>query len=348
MTAQPSPEWPTSVDRGIVFYVGGSGRSGSTLIGRIFGRLPGYVCVGEMVFLWTRGLVDDELCGCGEPFSACPFWVKVGERAFGGWDAVDGPAVEALQRSVDRHRYLPLMLGPRGTSYGRRLDEYTKLLTTVYAAVREVSGADVVVDTSKHPSYAYVLRRTRGVDLRLLHLVRDSRGVCHSWTREVARPEVRGAQAKMPTYSSVRAASEWAIHNLLFETLAMLRVPHRTVRYEDFVAHPLQIVNAVNDDLVGKGGQLAQGCITLKGVDLPADHSLSGNPMRFREGRIPLKVDDEWRTKMPARARRLVTALTLLGLRRYRYALSADKPPTSRSLRADARVTDPGHSPAGG
>jgi hypothetical protein len=337
-----------SVHPGIVFYVGGSGRSGSTLIGRIFGRLPGYICVGEMVFIWTRGLIDDELCGCGEPFSACPFWVMVGERAFGGWDAVDAPAVEALHRSVDRHRYLPLMLGPRATSYGHRLDEYTQLLTRVYAAVREVSGAEVVVDTSKHPSYAYVLRRTRGVELRLLHLVRDSRGVSHSWTREVARPEVRGAGAKMPTYSSVRAASEWAIHNLLFEILAKLRVSHRTVRYEDFVAHPLEIVNAVNDDLVGRGGQLAEGCITLKGVDLPADHSLSGNPMRFREGRIPLKADDEWRTKMPAGARRLVTALTVLGLRRYRYALSPDKPRRSLSLRADGRVKDPGPSPVRG
>jgi hypothetical protein len=343
MTAQRSG------DAGIVFYVGGSGRSGSTLIGRIFGRLPGYICVGEMVFLWTRGLADDELCGCGEPFSACPFWGEVGERAFGGWDAVDAPSVAALQRSVDRHRYLPLMLGPRATSYGRRLEEYTQLLTAVYDAVREVSGASVVVDTSKHPSYAYVLRRTCGVDLRLLHLVRDSRGVCHSWTREVARPEVRSAQATMPTYSSVRAASEWSIHNLLFEVLAMLGVRRRTVRYEDFVADPSKIVAEVSEDLVGAGGQLAEGCITLDGVDLPADHSLSGNPMRFREGRIPLKVDDEWRTKMPVRARRLVTALTLFGLGRYRYPLSAGKPRSLRRLRATAvQLKETDRSPAGG
>ena len=35
------------------------------------------------------GIVDDDLCGCGKPFHACPFWTAVGERAFGGWSQVD-------------------------------------------------------------------------------------------------------------------------------------------------------------------------------------------------------------------------------------------------------------------
>lgn len=310
---------PAPAEPGVVLYVGGSGRSGSTLMGRILGQLPGYVCVGEMVFLWTRALQEDELCGCGRPFSACPFWTEVGERAFGGWTSLDARKVAALQRSVDRHRYLPLMLGPRATGYSRRLEDYSRLLAAVYAAIRAVSGSEVVVDTSKHPSYAYVLRRAPAVRLRLLHLVRDSRGVCHSWTREVSRPEVRGGQKLMPTYSSSRSAAEWAAHNFLFEVLSLLNVPHRTVRYEDFVADPGGTVHEVDRALVGTGGRLAEGCVTREGVDLPADHSLAGNPMRFREGRITLRVDDEWRTTMPTRTRRLVTALTLLGLRRYHY-----------------------------
>jgi hypothetical protein len=42
--------------------------------------------------------------------------------------------------------------------------------------------------------------------------------------------------------------------------------------------------------------------------------------MRFATGKIPIAADDRWRTAMPARARRTVTALTLPLLARYGYA----------------------------
>lgn len=322
MSLRNEPEaGPSTVAPGpsTVLYVGGSGRSGSTLLGRVLGQRDGWVCVGELVFLWTRGLQDDELCGCGQSFSRCPFWVAVGEHAFGGWDKVDARATAQLQATVDRHRYLPLMLVPAGTGYGQRLREYGQLLSTVYRAIREVSGAEVVVDTSKHPSYAYVLRRVPGVRLRLVHLVRDSRGVCYSWTRSVRRPEVVDGQALMPRYAPLRSATEWMLHNLLFEVLGALGVRHQVVRYEDFVSSPSTIVAEVARTLIGSGKPEEAGAAGVEGVHLRSDHSLAGNPMRFREGYVALKVDDEWRRAMPGRARRAVTAATALGLVRYGY-----------------------------
>ena len=47
-----------------------------------------------------------------------------------------------------------------------------------------------MVDASKHASHAFLVRRLRGVDLRLVHLVRDSRGVAFSWTKRMRRAEV--------------------------------------------------------------------------------------------------------------------------------------------------------------
>jgi hypothetical protein len=69
-----------------LLYLGGLGRSGSTIIERLLGQLPGVCSVGEVVHLWRRGIGDAERCGCGEPFPGCPFWSKVGLAAFGGWD----------------------------------------------------------------------------------------------------------------------------------------------------------------------------------------------------------------------------------------------------------------------
>ena len=60
-----------------VLYVAGTGRSGSTLVSTILGHLPGVFSAGELRFLWLRGVTQDQMCGCGARFSACPVWVDV-------------------------------------------------------------------------------------------------------------------------------------------------------------------------------------------------------------------------------------------------------------------------------
>ena len=92
--------------------VGGIGRSGSTLIERLIGQLPGVCPVGELVHLWERGITEGERCGCGQPFQQCPFWQQVGKVAFGGWDEVEVSRVTALRAQVDRNRFIPALAGP--------------------------------------------------------------------------------------------------------------------------------------------------------------------------------------------------------------------------------------------
>ena len=43
-----------------VLFIGGLGRSGSTLIEKLLNELPGMVAVGELVHLWERGLGNRE------------------------------------------------------------------------------------------------------------------------------------------------------------------------------------------------------------------------------------------------------------------------------------------------
>src|SRR5262249_2495572 len=57
-----------------VILLGGLGRSGTTLVERIVGELPGVMALGEIVHLWRRDIRDNERCGCGERFHDCPFW----------------------------------------------------------------------------------------------------------------------------------------------------------------------------------------------------------------------------------------------------------------------------------
>lgn len=306
-----------------VVYLGGLGRSGTTLLERLLGELPGVCSVGEVVHLWQRGIAEAERCGCGEPVPGCPFWRKVGEIAFGGWDQVDVRRVAELRHAVDRNRCIPRLAAPAlNPSFRRLLDEYTGHYVRLYAGISDASSCPVVVDSSKHASLAFCLRRRAELDLRVVHVVRDSRAVAFSWTRRVSRPE-SASDPFMLTYPPAKTAWLWNLQNGALQLLAMEGVPTLRVRYEDLVTAPSATLAKIADF----AGMAADGAaMNFMGsdanthwADLGAAHTASGNPMRFTTGKITIRMDDRWRTAMPASQRRRVTALTLPLLARYGY-----------------------------
>lgn len=303
-----------TADRPPVLFLAGIGRSGTTLVERVLGEVPGVLALGEVLHLWERGLGLGERCGCGEVLTGCGFWQEIGGRAFGGWDRVDLHRVAALRRRVDRASRVPALA--RGSAR-REVVEYAELYSRVYGAAAQVTGAEVVVDSSKQVSLAWCLALSGRVDLRLAHCVRDARAVAHSWSREVARPEaVDREHAQMPRYAPAYLSALWVLHNLEAEVLSR-RVPSVRLRYEDFVddppAHTRRLLG-----LVGLGDtDLAHVAPTR--VRLSRGHSCAGNPMRFQEGEVQVRADERWRREQPVGRTRLVTALSAPVLHRYDY-----------------------------
>jgi hypothetical protein len=305
-----------------VLYIGGLGRSGSTLIERLVGQLPGVCAVGELVHLWDRGITEGERCGCGEPFGQCPFWLQVGKAAFDGWDEVDVSRVVALRSRVDRNRFIPALARRYvRPEMRRRLAEYTSYYARLYAAITQVSGCDLVVDSSKHPSLAHCLRWQPDVDLRVLHLVRDPRAVAYSWSRQVLRPDT-DRQSYMTRYSPAVAAEQWDVQNAALHLLVRSGVPTMRLRYEDFTAEP-ELTLRLIAGFAGLPAQDSYPFLTAGGASwaaqLAVGHGVSGNPMRFTAGQVLIRRDERWRTSMSGAQQRAVTALTLPLLARYGY-----------------------------
>jgi hypothetical protein len=292
-------------------FVGAVGRSGTTLLERTLATAPNVVALGEMVHLWDRGVRDDEPCGCGARFGECPFWSAVGDQAFGGWDCVDLDTLASDRRTVDRNRYIPFLIAPRLGS--RRFREahvrLVDMLSRLYDAVQEVaavSGPTVaLIDSSKHPSYLFLLRTMPRHEVRLLHVVRDPRGVAHSWSKQVVRPE---SGEPMEQLGTVRACARWISHNLMFQLAGLLRVPRRRLAYEKFTHTPAEVAQCVDALLVGSSSL----ALAIEGaaVQLGTDHTVSGNPMRFDHGTVTIRSDDRWRDAMPLAQRLLVGFLT--------------------------------------
>lgn len=311
-----------TVDPGSVLYVAGLGRSGSTLLERAVAQLPGVCGIGETVYMWERGVVNDERCGCGESFHHCPFWTAVGERAFGGWHRVDTRRIAQLQRTVDDVKHVPRMLaGSPGSTFREESEEYASYYVRLYDAVREVSGCSVVVDSSKITSLAYVLAGAPAVDLSMVHMLRDPRAVAHSWTKVVRRPEVTTSEAYMPRYSPAYMGMLYSGHHVLLELLRKRGVPTVTIRYEDFADAPGPAVATVAD-LLGVDFPVEDVMADARTLTLGTVHTASGNPSRFRTGDVEVRRDDGWRTDMTAGHRAVVSALTAPLSVAYRYSLT--------------------------
>ena len=305
-----------------IAYIAGSARSGSTLLERILDRVPGFCAVGETVFIWERGLRRNDRCGCGERFHDCPFWTEVGMKAFGGWDRVDVGEATALRRAVDRHRHL-LRLAARGHEgpLGTALRSYRALTGRLYEGVREVSGADVIVDSSKHVGYALVLRDTPGIDLRLIHMIRRSHGVAHSWTKRVIKPGV-GDGEYMSVHGTSWTIGLWLADNVLFDLVSRGMPGAARIRYESLIADPASEVRRVLGELALASADLSMSFLSDSSAELPASHALSGNPMRFQSGKITLRADEEWREAMSGPRKAAISAATWPLLRRYGYPVS--------------------------
>lgn len=300
-----------------VLYIGGWGRSGSTLLARMLGRIAGFVSVGEVRELWQRGVIENRSCGCGSPFLECDFWREVGVRAYGGWSVETAQQMATTGRELDSLRHSGWLRDRFGSGDAAR--DYIRTLAPLYHAISVVAGDRVVVDSSKLPNYASLLAKSDEIDLRIVHLVRDSRGVANSWRKEVARPDRAEDPGEMHRYHSVAAAARYVGYNGLTEMLARRTRLATRLRYEDLIDHPRSSIETMLAAVGESTAADAFGWLDGNLADLGFDHTVDGNPMRMQKGIVQLKSDQTWRVQLPKSERLVVTGLSLPMLWGYGY-----------------------------
>jgi hypothetical protein len=295
-----------------VLYIAGCERSGSTILQNVLGQTEGFFAAGELRNIWLR-LLGNKLCGCGVALRDCEVWRSVLEEAFGGVDCVDAQGMARL-RKIASNRHLPLMLWPAGRRMLlSRLGNYPATLETLYRAIQSTTGSRVIVDSSKSPLYGQVLGLLPSIDLYVVHIVRDPRGVEHSRLRRK-----KSGHSNYADHNLLRSSLVWDISNLTEEVYGR-RLPgrHMRVRYEDFVQAPKEQVNRVLR-LLGED-VLQPPIVHERLVSLDATHTVGGSPSRRRTGEIELRLDEEWKTKMEQKDKVAVTALTWPLLLWYGY-----------------------------
>ncbi len=300
-----------------ILYIAGCDRSGSTVLDQVLGQIPGWFTVGELADFWDRGPL--QLCGCGRVLKDCDFWRQVFIEAFHDTpDRFDFAAVTTLRNRCARSRHLLLLTNSLTRRWVKpALDAYVDLTRKLYRAVSTVAGAKVVVDSSKLPSHAYLLKLTGAAELFVVHLVRDPRGCAYSWLKSKRHPNP--AVGEFPNWNPAKTSLNWVYTNGAIKKLwGASEGRYLVLRYEDFIAQPEDSVRQI----IQLVGQPAMGLPFLSHhtVCLAPTHGVSGNTVRFDTGPVQLTLDDKWRTAMKPRHKLLVTTLTSLTLPTFGYS----------------------------
>jgi len=301
----------------------GLGRSGSTLLSQILAQNDRFEAVGELRALWTKNFSPDQLCSCGEQFQHCAFWSDVLKRcADYGITPTDYDRIDTVRHSVERFRHLSMLLGTHSTrEFRETAGLYRQFASRMYRSILEVSGADVVVDSSKRFPTALLLRQCPDLDIRFIHLVRDSRGVAYSWRKKVLRHDAGSGRASMRSRPCIRTARQWLFANWLVERTIVRSGKCLRVLYRDLIEAPEQTMKEIFE--FGWNQSLPGGLIQKRSVSLerPA-HICLGNPKRMRAGKVELRMDEEWKRELPLLQKLIVTGITAPLLMKYGFSLS--------------------------
>ena len=292
-----------------IVYIMGSARSGSTILDLLLGQHTMISSMGEIAHIIDNKETTGEVCGCGASIEACPFWrtVRGALQENGGNAACDrlkvttstNERIRSIPRTLSRSRH------PEDMKEATYPSDTALLLRTIAASAK----APILVDSSKHPGRALALATIPGLDVRLIHLVRDPRGVATSLAKPWKRDLKKGIQSDMPGRSPAKSAFSWMVANLAAESVAKYFSPSKRirVRYEDLVTSTDETLAKLSSTAgldLSELSKFADGSLQPK-----TNHLLAGNRSRLA-GTLELRADERWRTDLPSDDRRLVEIIT--------------------------------------
>ena len=301
-----------------VIYVMGYARSGSTLLDIVLGAHPSVFGAGELCNLIPAMDIRHEYCACGVRSAECPFWVGV-RRAWASTIYDIGKTdYERLRSHFERLRSYPRYWKSHQRD-DSLINKHLVQTSMLFEAIGKVSGVATIVESSKAPLRTLALSRMKNIELRVIHLVRDPRGVAFSLAQAYEPDPSNGIVAALPAQRPTVTVLNWMLFNALADRVRA-RLGRRAilVRYEDLITDPIAVFERmsswVNIDFSGVAKRLRNGDA------FRPTHTIAGNRLRM-SGPIRLRTDVKWRLAFSAARKRWLGTLSFPVAGRYGYRL---------------------------
>lgn len=300
-------------------YILAASHSGSTLLAMLLNAHPEVCTVGELKAT-RRSLGDPEQyrCSCGQRIRVCPFWQRVSTAlaargvAFDITDAqtsfreLNGRFTRRLAAALhrgplfERVRDLTLSLSP---TWRRAHDRVQQRNAALVRTLLELTGARVVVDSSKVALRLKYLLRNSALDIRVIRLIRDGRAVALTYLdparfADASDPTLRGGgtgdQRREEQMPIAQAAAAWRRSNEEAEHLLSRLDPGRwiTVHYEQLCTQTDAVLTRLFEFL---GVDPARAVRDFRAVE----HHVVGNGMRL-DATAEVRLDERWRRHLSA------------------------------------------------
>ena len=280
-----------------MLFIGGSGRSGSTLIDLLLNNHPSVQSVGEVHRLNLYARDNCEPCTCGSPVSECSFWLEVEDevRRLLGWNQDRNPLQEteimlipaAVNPILATAQKAAMLAAPRPLGrlanglFAPAHQKAIEMSLLWYDAIRNVTNTKIIIDSSKDARRLKGLYLTAPEQFRLLYMIRDGRAVCASAIRRTGM-------------SMKQAAIEWK-RSQRHTALTSRGIPAKSrlkIHYEDLCREPESTMLRACEFL---GLEYHSEMLALRKSEA---HNIGGNPMRFKTGEREIKLDEQWRAQL--------------------------------------------------
>lgn len=303
-----------------IVYIMGAGRSGSTALDLVLGSARGALGTGELWAALEEDSSKTGSCACGEDFDECKFWTAALDRYENRLRPRGLSDVRRLRRLHDQARRLPQKLLGREPEH---LEQYRADTIALFESLAEESNASTIVDSTKQVGRGFNLAQCPGLDVYVIHLIRDGRGVMWSRLRDRLRGEVYRNQwlRDRPGFS----IAKWTAQNALAERVGLrLGQRYRLLRYEDFASEPISTLREIAawasldlDDVIEA---------LNAGEPLTASHQIGGN-VRARSSKRTFRVnaDESWKREMPRGTRAYFWLAAGWYARRFGYSRSLEE-----------------------
>lgn len=277
----------------IVAYIGGSGRSGSTVLDMMLGANSQAVSTGQLDDL-RSWIATASYCTCGRVVSECPFW----SRVLGSDDRLVPPAINVAGRVGKVARTLRVLAAKTDRTKAREVESAWMLLDALAAHSRK----HVIVDSSKAAlRLVRLARNAKGSRLRVIHLVRDARGFVTSKSFPTLAQSAQGTFGYTSAQPKWAAVLDWLAQNLLMLIVGIVvfRGRYVVITYEQMTRRPEQTLARLAS-LLGMTYERSM----LPPLDRTEFHLIGGNSSRL--GFTELRYDDKWQSKLTAREKLLI------------------------------------------
>lgn len=275
-----------------LLYITYSSHSGSTLLAFLLNDHPDIVSLGHMTG-W-RNAPEGFRCSCGQALRGCPFFRRVADafrKAGLEFEFSNFGTAYRVTRHDRLNRYLlgalpyvhsPLLERMRDALVGHiprfaaTLAEQDRRNMLLISTALSYKGARVAVDKSTSENRIHHLRRLDGVELAVIHLVQDPRGVVLT-------------DRERRNWEPVLATRMWLRKNARIIESTSRASPVTTVYYEDLVDRTNDVLGEIHQFL-GLRQQAFDGNFKK------SEHHILGNSMRF--GEPVIRKDARWRTML--------------------------------------------------